>query len=340
MKLWLKILFIALVLLLVVAGVGAVKILGPRAFLGPRSRPLTNRTFERTPARLERGKYLVEGVLACVHCHSPHDWTKHDAPTLAGMELAGSVMEFADLPGRVVAPNLTPDVETGVGGWSDDTLARAIREGIGHDGRALFLMPYHLYRNLTDEDVASVVVYLRSFAPVRNPLPRTEIIFPVKYIMRNGPEPITSPVPAPDLSTPLKRGKYLVSIIGCGDCHTPIDSHHQEIESARFGGGQVFEGPWGRVASANLTTDASGIPYYDQAMFIHTLRTGYVGARGLNPVMPWWAFRNMTDEDLAAIFTYLKTVPPVHHAVDNSLPPTLCALDGARHGGGDKNVKQ
>ena len=126
------------------------------------------------------------------------------------MEGAGedfSVMK--GLPGHVVAPNLTPDPETGSGSWSDDALARAIREGIGHDGRALFpMMPYENYRQMPDEDLASVVVFLRSLPPVRNPLPKTEIIFPVKYLIRSVPQPITEPVPAPDISDPVKQRSF------------------------------------------------------------------------------------------------------------------------------------
>ena len=100
-------------------------------------------------------------------------------------------MNMSDLPGHVVGPNLTPDVETGAGTWCDDQLARAIREGIGHDGRALFpMMPYEDFRHMSDEDLASVVVYLRSLAPaVHAELSKTEIIFPVKYLIRSVPEP-------------------------------------------------------------------------------------------------------------------------------------------------------
>jgi hypothetical protein len=102
---------------------------------------LTNRVYERTPQRWARGKYLAENVSLCVDCHSPHDWTKHDAQIPSGMEGAGEDMSILKgLPGQVVAPNLTPDPETGIGTWSDDALARAIREGIGHDGRTLFPM--------------------------------------------------------------------------------------------------------------------------------------------------------------------------------------------------------
>jgi hypothetical protein len=340
-KRWVKILLVLVVVLLAVVAAAAYKILGPRAFRGPRARPLTARTFERTPARLARGKYLMEGVLTCKHCHSSHDWSTHDAAVPAGKEFSGVVIEEVGMPGRVVSPNLTPDNETGIGTWSDDALARAIREGIGHDGRALFpMMPYQGFHDLlSDEDMASVIVYLRSLPPMHNPLPQTEIIFPLKYIMRNFPEPLTAPVPERTFSTPEARGEYLTHLIGCPACHTPVDSHQNFLPGMEFGGGQVFEGPWGKVASANLTPDPSGIPYYDQALFIRVIRTGYVGSRPLNQLMPWSIFRNMTDDDLSAIFAYLKTVKPVSHRVDNSMTPTLCPIDGEMHGGGNQNKK-
>lgn len=311
---------------------------GWRPFLGPRVRPLANRVFERTPERLARGKYLVENVTSCMDCHSPHDWTKHDAPITPGLEGAGGDMSvLKGLPGHVVAPNLTPDPETGAGNWSDDALARAIREGIGHDGHTLFpLMPYPHFRGLPDEDLASIVVYLRSLPAVRNSLPQTEIIFPVKYLIRSVPQPVTAPVPDPDLSQQVKRGAFLVGVAGCSDCHTPQD-RGQPIAGMDFGGGQIFEGPWGKVASANLTPDASGIPYYDEALFVQTIRTGTVKARALNQIMPSFVYRNMTDEDLKAIFAYLKTLAPVMHVVDNSEPPTYCPVCKTTHGGGAQN---
>src|ERR1019366_1339593 len=224
-------------------------------------------------------------------CHSPHDWTKHDAPITPGMEGAGSGMSvLKGLSGRVVARNLTPDRETGTGNWSDDTLAPAIREGIGHDGRALFpMMPYEHFRHLPDEDLASIVVYLRSLPAVRNVLPSTEIIFPVKYLIRSVPEPIVAPVPPPDLSDPVKRGAYLVDIAVCAACHTP-QVRGQPVAGMQFGGGQVFEGPWGKAVSANLTPGPSGIPYYDEALFVQTIRTGYMTGRALNQIMPWHVF--------------------------------------------------
>lgn len=340
MKSGLKILLIVLIVLVIGIAVAAVKVLGPRAFLGPRSRPLTSRTFEITPARLQRGEYLASSI-GCLYCHSPHDWSKRDDPILPGMIGAGQQLPYADLPGKVFAPNLTPDKETGAGNWTDDMLARAIREGIGHDGRALFgIMPFDHYRTMPDEDLASIIVYFRSLPPVRNPVPKTEIIFPVKYIMRNEPEPITSPVLSPDVSDPVKRGRFLVNLIGCTDCHTPVDNHHVPIPGMEFSGGQVLKAPWGTVASANLTPDPTGIPYYDEALFISAMRTGTVRGRELNKTMPWPALRNLTDEDLTGMFAYLKTLKPVRHRVDNTEPPTLCPLDGAMHGAGNQNKRQ
>jgi hypothetical protein len=103
-----------------------------------------------------------------------------------------------------------------------------------------------------------------------------------------------------------------------------------------FAGGFILDGPWGRVASANLTPDPSGIPYYDEAMFVQALRTGFVKARKLNQIMPWHTYRGMTDEDLAAMFAYIKTFKPIRHHVDNTLP-TYCKLCRQMHGGGDQN---
>src|SRR5271170_2513557 len=119
------------------------------------------------------------------------DLSQRGFPPEPDMIGAGQVLPQGLLPGRIVAPNLTPDVETGSGTWTDDQLARAIREGIGHDGRALFpLMPYQSFRSLSDEDLASLVVYLRSLPPVHRQQPPTQLIFPVKYLIRSVPQPL------------------------------------------------------------------------------------------------------------------------------------------------------
>lgn len=322
---------------LVLATVGISATVGWRPFIGANARPLTSREFERTPQRLERGRYLVRGVTPCLDCHSVQDWKTHGAPIIPGTEGAGEIMPLPDLPGRVVASNLTPDPETGAEKWTDDQLARSIREGIGHDGRALFpFMPYEKFRVMSDEDLASVVVYLRSLPPVRHALPATNIVFPVKYLMRNAPEPITAPVNSPDPKDRVKWGEYLATIAGCGQCHT-AQERGQPLAGLELGGGFVMRGPWGEVATANITPDAGGISYYDEALFIQVMRTGYVRARKLNSIMPFGHYRNMSDDDLKAIYAYLRTVKPVKHRVDNSEPPTYCKICRMKHGAGEAN---
>src|SRR6185503_8436730 len=103
------------------------------------------------------------------------------------------------------SPNITPDVETGAGSWTDEQFVRAIREGIGHDGRRLFpMMPYLNFREMSDEDLASVIVYIRSLEPVRNQLPKTVLPEPVKGMLPPH-QPITAAVPQPDMSNPVAR---------------------------------------------------------------------------------------------------------------------------------------
>lgn len=324
-----KILLICVTALCILLPVVITFTIGWRPFLGPKKRELTSRQFARTPERLARGRYLVQGLLGCDDCHSPKDWTQRGAPVLPGRELTGQALPLPGFPGIISAPNLTPDLETGSGSWTDDQLARAIREGVKHDDSILFpMMPYSEYKDLADEDLASVVVFIRSLTPVRNPLPATIINFPVKYLVRSAAEPVLEPVHGPDPADKVARGKYLVRM-GCG-CHNVTDK-------LGYAGGDHLVGPWGDVTSANLTPDASGISYLSEATFITTLRTGYVGARQLNSIMPWGALKGLTDDDMKAIFAYLQTLTPVKHRVDNTLPPTYCKLCREKHGAGDQN---
>jgi mono/diheme cytochrome c family protein len=332
-----KILLCTAITLVVLLAIGISLTIGWRPILGPRARPLTARQFERTAPRLERGRYLFTSTTGCTGCHSVHDWSQHGGPVSSGGEGVGQVMWFKDLPGRIVAPNITSDAETGAGTWTDDQLARAIREGIGHDGRALFpMMPYENLRHMSDEDLASLVVYIRSLPPVRNALPPTEIIFPVKYLIRSVPQPVTEPVSSPDRSDRLKWGEYLITIASCNECHTPR-ARGVAKPGLEYGGGFTLDGPWGAAASANITPDATGIGYYDEALFIQAMRTGYVKARQLKSIMPFGEFGGLTDDDLRAMFAYVRTLKPAKHRVDNSLPPTYCKLCQRKHGAGDQN---
>src|SRR5437870_6330046 len=197
---WTKLLAIIFLAFIFLIALGITFTIGWRPIIGAKKRALTDRKFEATSARLARGKYLVDGVNGCFGCHTDADWSKPGAPPVAGREGSGHIWADQDLP-WLVAPNITPDKETGAGNWTDDMLGRAIREGIGHDGRTLFpFMPYPHYREMSDEDLASVIVYLRSVPSIKNELPTTQMPFPLKYLVNNMPEPATAEV-KPDLSS-------------------------------------------------------------------------------------------------------------------------------------------
>ena len=327
-----------LVLVLVVLALGALLTVGRPLLFGPEARALTSRTFEPSEARLARGKYLVENVAHCFHCHSPHDLTKVEGPILEGMRGAGWFMEEAPGLGKIVAPNITPDRETGIGGWTDDEIARAIREGVSRDGTALFpMMPYETYRDMSDEDLASVVVYLRTVPAVRNPLARTSLEFPLSRIVNTIPRPVDAPVSdAPAAS----RGAYLVKLAECRTCHTPA-TQGEPVPGMAYAGGFEFK-PVGRtqtVISANITPDASGIAHYDDALFDQVMRTGRLPGRQLSGIMPYTNLAGLSDADMKAIWAHIKAQPPVQHRVSNTDEPTDCPVCGVKHGRGNLNVK-
>jgi len=294
-------------------------------------RPLTNVTYERTAERRTRGQYLVQGPLQCFLCHSERDWTKPGAPPKPGRAGAGAV--WWNKP-WLVAHNLTPDPETGVGRWSDDMLVRAIREGVAHDGRILHPQMWSgAFRRLSDEDVAAVVVFLRSMKPVRNPLPATTIP-PDQAAKLRMPKPIDGPVAPPDPSDLLSRGRYLALISDCSGCHT---SWYTPRNPGLFGGGNLIERGALKAYSANITRDASGLAHYDRDLFREVIRTGKVRSREISPLMPWIAFRNLNDDDLDALFGYLSAFRPAKHSIDNVNAPALCAICGGTHPLGQYN---
>lgn len=302
-------------------------------------------TIPRTPARLARGQYLVEGLLQCPFCHSVDDFAQRPVRVVEGKKDGGLDMGDFGLPkgNRIVAPNISSDADYGAGKWKDADFVRALRQGIGHDGRTLFpMMPYQYFRDLSDEDLASVIVYERSMAPVHIEQPKTTLTDDIKKTF-HPLEPVTH-VAEPDRTDRLAYGKYLVTVGHCDSCHTPQDEKGDSIPGMAFAGGQDLSGPWGPdpkkiipVASLNLTPDPSGIAYFDEQMFINVIRTGQVNARPLASIMPWSYFRNLNDDDLKAIFAYLRTLKPVKHRVDNTEEARYCKICRGKHGFGERN---
>lgn len=341
MRLRAKPILLGLLVVLVLAVLAGITAVGWQVVLGPDARPVSSTPFEVTEARLARGQYLAEGPTHCFFCHTEHDFSTPDYPMLASKKGAGWVMPIPEL-NNIAARNITPDKETGIGDWSDDEVARAIREGVRKDGSALFpVMPYTDFATLDDEDVKSIVVYLRTIPAVKNTMPVRQLPGPLEYIVKTMPKAITAPQPSHAASTPAERGKYLVTLAGCGACHS-ISDEGTPRPGLEFGGGGFFDlpdQPGKRVFTANITPDASGIAHYDEGLFVQTMRTGQIPGRMLSQIMPFQAFRNMTDEDLGDIYAFLKTVAPVKHRISNTDPPTPCPLCNQSHGLGDRNVK-
>jgi mono/diheme cytochrome c family protein len=281
-----------------------------------------------TPERIARGRYIYDSVADCGGCHSQRDFSRVGGPQVDSGRGRGNVMSdlVKGLPGQVVAPNITPDRETGIGAWTDGEKIRAIREGVDKDGRALFpMMPYQSYRRFSDDDVQAVVAYLDSLTPVHNPLPRTKLVFPVSVLIKSVPQPAGSVAPV-DRSDPKKFGEYLVTVGGCADCHTPVDEKNNPLPGMVLAGGTVFETPVGTVVSANITPDMdTGTGKWSEEFFLKKFYDYKEYATSGPPplpgpqsftLMPWLVFSKRAPEELSAIYAYLRTIPPVRHSVD------------------------
>lgn len=253
---------------------------------------------EATPQRLARGEYLVKSVCACLDCHSERDWSKFAGPVKPGTEGCGG--EAFPLPfGTLYAPNITQ-----LSDWTDGELYRAIAEGVAKDGRALFpLMPYPRYGKMASEDLYSIIAYLRTLKPIPKTVPATKLDFPMNLIVRTMPHKAE---PMPDAPN---NGSYLVNAAACADCHTPQDKG-APIPGKDFAGGFEFKLPDGTtVRSANLTPDPTGLGTWDVKRFIDRFRV----MKGPPTIMPWACYEGLTDADLAAIYLYLRTEPPVRN---------------------------
>ena len=307
-------------------------VIAAEPFIVPTIGPYAARRSNRS-ATLEQGRYLVDSVTICFECHSERDFSKPGWPIPPGRVGSGRILWGEGSPNQVIAPNITPDVATGIGEWSDEEIARAIKDGIGKDRRLLNPeMPSRYFYSLGDDEVHSIVLYLRSIPPVRNQLPET-----AKYVPAKHPPTIAmDSIRLTKSSTMVTRGAHLVRLAGCETCHTPANEGGF-IPGLEFAGGKVFRHGNQAAASSNLTPDPSGIGYYDESLFLKAIRTGRVGVRAMNSAMPWHFYRNLTDADLKAIFAYLQALPPVKHHVDNTEPPTLCAKCSNLHGFGNRN---
>ena len=303
----------------------AIALLLAASSCGPEIAPPANITVNGSPERVSRGKYLYTVVADCDSCHGERDYSRLYAPVTASGK--GSAMVLQGLPGKIIAPNLTPDRETGLGNWTDGEKIRAIREGISKDGHVLHpTMPYSSYRYMSDVDVQSLVAYMNIMPAIRNPLPRTELPPDVVKEIRGSPRPVGEPVPPANPANQASYGEYLVTIAYCEECHTPQKKGGGPDIRRRFAGGQVFRTPYGSVVSANLTPDLdTGLGNWDFARFRDRLRVfpqEYSSVDKLPKIGPdrftlmhYIAYAGLTDDNVAAIFAFLRVQTAVRQNV-------------------------
>ena len=265
-------------------------------------------------AVVARGQYVVRVVGDCAACHAAMDQKKAYAEG-ADVPLSGGYV-FKIPPGEFHVRNITPDPETGIGGTSDGAIARALRFGVGHDGRAL--LPFMEYQGLSDEDLVAVISYLRSLPPVRNPVPdhHYNLLGNVvrATVLANPVGPKETPPRQSPRGATVETGRYLAgSVANCWACHTTRNQATGQLTGPLYGGTSGFtdDSQAGRTWNPpNLTPDpkTGRTAIFTEDQFVARFRAGRVIP---GSPMPWQAYRLMTDDDLRAIYRFLKTLPPV-----------------------------
>ncbi|WP_170606259.1 c-type cytochrome [Ruegeria arenilitoris] len=252
---------------------------------------------------LERGEYLVRGPAACGNCHTPQGPNGTDMTN----ELGGMMIEKNDMM-EAWAANITPGSR--VADWSDADLARAIREGIRPDGTVIGPpMPIGLYRGLSDDDLMSMVMFLRTIpsSDIETPLSTYNFPLPPAY----GP-PLET-VSAPPSGVTVEYGAYLAGPVAhCTECHTTFGPKGPMFDTHLGAGGFEFHGPWGVSVAPNITSHQDGLAGYsdDDLKTIIVLGKRPDGSQMLPP-MGYAYYATMSPEDLEAIVMYLRTIPPL-----------------------------
>jgi mono/diheme cytochrome c family protein len=253
----------------------------------------------------ERGAYLVTTLGACANCHTPRGVGNRP---VAGMAFAGG-FEFDIDIGHIVGPNITPDPATGIGKWSDGQIVYALRNGKRPDGTTIGPpMPVEMYRGLSDRDAEAIAVYLRSLAPIRHEVARSQykIPLPPSY------GPVIDHVAEPDHTDKIAYGAYLAGPVAhCLECHTPREKGRLDLDRLGAGGREfpVFGKPGAVTVSRNITPE--GIGQWSDADVKRAILVGVRpdGTR-LAATMPFAAYHDMYSADLNAIVDYLRTLKP------------------------------
>jgi mono/diheme cytochrome c family protein len=276
------------------------------------------------PALIGQGHYLATAG-DCISCHTRP----------GGAAFAGG-LPLSTPFGVIYSANITPDPATGIGGWSEPELARALREGVAADGRHLYpAFPYTAYTKISDPDVHALYAYLRTLKPVRYTPPPNEMHFPFGFrgllagwnllYLRPGRY-------RPDLTrnTEWNRGAYLIQGLGhCGACHTPRSRLGGELASEALTGGLYLDEITDEVvddrltpmqertvrlwSAANLTQASSGLAAWTVDEIAAYLKSGHnarAGAFGPMSLVVANSTSRLSAADTRAMAVYLKSLPP------------------------------
>lgn len=276
---------------------------------------------EATPERLQRGKALVG--IRCAGCHYDQQ-----TGTLSGIRMMDPPPEF----GKIYSHNITRHPTLGLGRYSDGELAYLLRTGVARDGR--FTGPFMVSPHLSDEDMISIIAFLRSEDPITAPSTAVdrphEVTLLVKVLMHVAWKPLPVPkekIVAPPPSDKLAHGRYVVQALAdCYACHSAdfktMNILEPEKSGGYLGGGNpLLDSAGALVPTPNLTPDVeTGIGKWSEDEFVTAVRTG-IRKDGTALRYPMVPYKELSEEEVRAAFAYLKTVPPIKNAVPRSSTP-------------------
>jgi mono/diheme cytochrome c family protein len=266
----------------------------------------------KSASLVERGEYLTRAA-DCAVCHTAKDGT----PFAGGLAF---VLPF----GTIYSTNITPDAETGIGGYSDADFLNAVHKGIGRGNTKLYpAMPYASYSYMSDADALAIKAYLFTIKPVHAPAPKNTLAFPfnqrglmsVWSVLFNANKRFE---PHVDRSAEWNRGAYLAEAMAhCGECHTPRNLFFALNNRQKFGG--TVQAGW---RAYNITADrSSGVGAWSDADLTHYLSMGHADGRGTASGPMGEAvdesLSHLKPSDITALVTYLRSVPAV---VTSDLP--------------------
>ena len=317
-----KVLLILFGILIVIIGAVAIYI----KFNLPQVPLMSDIKVDITPERIKRGEYLANHVSLCMDCHSTRDWSKFSGPLIPGTLGQGGEYfdEKTDMPGKLYSKNITP---YNLKDWTDSELFRTITSGVTKNNEALFpLMPYPYYGKMDREDIYDIIAYIRSLQPIDNANPAHSLDFPMNFIVNTIPKDAHLSI-KPKKSDTLSYGAYLTNAAACMECHTQVKQGQIILELA-FAGGREFKGPNGSVVSANITPDLeSGIGKWSSVDFVERFKAynnldslPQLGHKDVNTIMPWYMLSGMEEDDLVAIYKYLKSLKPIENKVEHFRP--------------------